>query len=328
MERGGAQDRPDEGVDAAQQHHDQHVGRFGPEGVLDVHAAVVHAEQRAGEAAERAGDDEGGPAHAPRVDADEARPHGILAHRHQSEPECRMTDHPERRHAHGHHDQREVEVADVMGQHRRQLDAGEAVVAAGDLLPLEGNAPHQHGEGERQHGEIDLRQPNAEVAHHRGHQPGQHHCRRQGEEQRPAVGGEQDGAGITADGEIGGMAERDVAGETDDDIEAQRKQGVDQDLGREIDGVAAAGQRQQRQQQHDDRRRDQVAALRHAQCPVPLNWFPAGRAGPTAGPAAPPASAGRAARPASWAPAPCRTARRSRRPARPGSCPTGSRARR
>ena len=58
-------------------------------------------------------------------------------------------------------------------------DAGEAVVAAGDLLPLEGDAPHQHGEGERQHGEVDLRQPHAEVADDRGHQPGQHHRRRQ-----------------------------------------------------------------------------------------------------------------------------------------------------
>jgi len=155
-----------------------------------------------------------------------------------------------------------------MGQHRRQLDAREAVVAAGHFLPLEAHAPHQHGEGQRQHGEIDLRQPHAEVTHHRGHQPGQYHRRRQAGRQRPIVGGEQDGAGIAAYGEIGGVAERDVAGEADQHVEAQRKQGVDQHFGREVDGVAAAGQRQQRQQQHDDRRRDQVAALRHGQCPA------------------------------------------------------------
>jgi hypothetical protein len=53
-----------------------------------------------------------------------------------------MTNDPEGGDPDGHRRQGEVEVADVMGQHRRQLDAGEAVIAAGDFLPLEGDAPH------------------------------------------------------------------------------------------------------------------------------------------------------------------------------------------
>ena len=60
-----------------------------------------------------------------------------------------------------------------------------------------------------------------------------------------------------------GMAERDVAGEADDDVEAQREQGVDQDLGREIDGVAAAGQRQRAERLGEQRIRRDVGD-RHA----------------------------------------------------------------
>src|SRR5262249_8048613 len=83
----------------------------------------------------------------------------VLAPRDQGKAEGRMADHPERGNAERHHDQGEVEVTRVMGEQGRHLDAGEAIVAAGDLFPLEGDAPHQHGKGERQHGEVDLRQP-------------------------------------------------------------------------------------------------------------------------------------------------------------------------
>ena len=51
------------------------------------------------------------------------------------------------------------------------------------------------------------------------------------ERERHAIGLHQDGAGISADAEIGGMAERDEAGIAEQKIEADREQREDRDVG-------------------------------------------------------------------------------------------------
>ena len=58
-----------------------------------------------------------------------------------------------------------------------------------------------------------------------------HGRRREAERERDAVGLHQDGAGIGADAEIGGMAERDETRIAEQQIEARREQGEDGDVG-------------------------------------------------------------------------------------------------
>src|SRR5689334_3325136 len=72
-QRQRAHARPPERAHAAEQRHDQHLGRLGPVREVREHAAIEDAEEAARQAGEDAGQHEGRQLVAPHVDADELR---------------------------------------------------------------------------------------------------------------------------------------------------------------------------------------------------------------------------------------------------------------
>src|SRR6185312_8268243 len=81
--RRGADHGPPEMLHAAEDGHDHHFRRFRPIDEIGEDATARNAEERAGNAGEAAGDDEGGELVGPHVDADERRALGVLADRRQ-----------------------------------------------------------------------------------------------------------------------------------------------------------------------------------------------------------------------------------------------------
>ncbi len=121
-----------------------------------------------------------------------------------------------------------------------------------------GHGEHHHAEGQRQHGEVDLVEPHAEEADDGGEQPAEERRRNQRDGERNLEMQQQQGGRVRPDPEEGGVAERQHAGVTEDQIEARREQTQDQDLGSdehvEVRGVIR--QKREPEDQHGDDRRD------------------------------------------------------------------------
>ena len=128
----------------------------------------------------------------------------------------------------------------------RARDVGDAVRAAGDLVPVQQHDPDDLAEAQRDDGQIVAAQPQHRKAQHhaeaRGQQPGQ----RQAGPEAEAEGLREQGVGIGADGVEGDVAEIEQAGEADDDVQAPAEHDVDQHGGGDVDHVAV-GERQERQ---------------------------------------------------------------------------------
>ena len=138
-------------------------------------------------------------------------------------------------------------------RHPRQVrirHVRQPLLATGDGVPLEADAPHDLGEGEGQHREVDTGEADAEVAEYQRHQPGQKRRAQQADRERHAVRLHQDGAGVGADAEVGGMPEGDQPGVAEQQVEAGCKQGQDDDVGREesVETGAHPGNRRHREQ--------------------------------------------------------------------------------
>src|SRR5262252_4574269 len=170
--------RAEEGAHAAEEGHDQHLGRLRPVREVREHAAVEDAEEPAGQAGERAGQHERRQLVAPDVDADELRPLRVLPDRRQHAAERRGDDAMERPEARRHqHHRQEVEVFGGSPAQERQAraealepaeirvgDLRHALLAPGELVPLEADRPHDLGEGQGEHREVDAGEAHAEEA--------------------------------------------------------------------------------------------------------------------------------------------------------------------
>src|SRR5437870_2991009 len=97
----------------------------------------------------------------PGQQADEAVREG-QHQRAQGEAERRPPDHGYQREAAPAGRQREIVVGERRGQPRRRPDAEQAVVAAGDVVPLMSDGVGDLAERERQHREVDAAEANAE----------------------------------------------------------------------------------------------------------------------------------------------------------------------
>src|SRR6185312_3467160 len=106
-QRGGANHRSPEMIDAAEDGHDHHFGRFRPIDEVGKDAAVENAEQSPCDTGEAAGDHEGGEFIAADVEADRGCALRILPDRRQHEAERRGDDALYRRQRQQHHDERE-----------------------------------------------------------------------------------------------------------------------------------------------------------------------------------------------------------------------------
>ena len=145
----------------------------------------------------------------------------------------------------------------------RARDVGQAVGAAGDLVPVEQDDADDLAEAQRDDGQVVAAQAQDGKAQHdaeaRGEQAGQ---RQAGPEAQPE-GLREQGVGVGADGVEGDVAEVEQAGEADHDVQAPAEHDVDQDGGGDVDDVAV-GERQERQHQgeHQARRRRTTRSAR------------------------------------------------------------------
>ncbi len=264
-ERRRADHRSPEMIDAAEDGHDHHLGRFRPVDVVGEDAAVEDAEQRAGDAGEAAGDHEGGELVAAHVEADRGGALRIFPDRLQHEAERRIDDPLHRRQRQQDDDEgRNVELigdAQIAEQRNRRHPAeigighvGKPLVAAGDVVPFEADRPDDLREGERQHREIDLGETHAEEAEHQRAERGAERRGRQRDRERHRIGLHQDAADIGADAEIGDVTERDEAGGAEQQVQAHREQRADRDLCREKGVVARADPRNGQGEDEDDER--------------------------------------------------------------------------
>ena len=139
--------------------------------------------------------------------------------------------------------------------------AGQAVVAAGHRVPAEGDEIEHLAEGDRHHREIDAAQPNDQRADDRGRDradgDADQRCRGACSARRYLM---RHADAIGAEAEIGGVAERQHAGEAEQEIERHRRQRQHDDAAAEL-GVAADRRQPvgHRQQQQPDQRRSALA---------------------------------------------------------------------
>src|SRR6266480_6256047 len=135
--------------------------------------AVVPGPEHAGESREGARDDERQVLVQPHVVAQCAHARLALANALEGEAEGRARDRAERRPRESRRQQREVEEWDGRRQIPRQRQRGtrhpgDAVVALGERDPAEGEAPHDHAQGERDHQKVRASRTDRDEAEERG----------------------------------------------------------------------------------------------------------------------------------------------------------------
>ena len=186
LEAEGAGQRAEERLHAAQQRDDQRLEGLGEVGEVGEDAAVVEGEEPAGHAREGARDDEGDQLVAAHVDADVAGAARVLAHRLERVAERRVDDGVQGQDAEGHDRQREVVVGGRRLEQARRPHVEQAVVAAGERLPLEDHGEDDLGEGQREHGEVRVGEPHDEEAEQQRARRRDDRRRRQRQQQRHA----------------------------------------------------------------------------------------------------------------------------------------------
>ncbi len=180
-------------------------------------------------------------------DAEEAGAALVLADRDQGVPERRVQQ--ERHGGDGEREAGENEKIERSGiaenvdrgkaeMERLAREATQPVVAAGKRAPPEGDVVEHLAEGDRDHGEIDAAAMHDERAEDRAGDPAQKHPQK--ERQRRARGEvfQRQARAIGAEPEIGGMAERQNAGEAQQEVERHGGQAQHQHARAER-GVAA-----------------------------------------------------------------------------------------
>ena len=153
---------------------------------------------------------------------------------------------------------------------RRRRNAADAVHAVRHLAPVEEDVPHDLAEAERGERQVVALEPQGrdpdQETEQSGHDAGGDEAR---PEQEPAAAGGGQGGGVGADAEEGGMAERDLSGVSQDDVEADREQREDErqvDQPQDVVGIADERESQERNgdEDDDDRRAHSSGALRYA----------------------------------------------------------------
>ena len=124
-----------------------------------------------------------------------------------------------------------VEIVVEPPEQRRDVDAGNAVIAAGEIAEQIAQLLQHDGGRQRQHQQrqaaITQQQPAGEETGNRRNDRG---ANQSGNRLGPGEIGDQQRRGIGADAEIGRMTERDDSGVAKNEIERQREQDHDQRL--------------------------------------------------------------------------------------------------
>ena len=168
-------------MDAAEDGHDQHLGRLRPVAEVREHATIEDAEQAAGKPGEAAGQREHDQLVETHVDADELCALGIVADGGEDAAERRAHDAAHGGDGQGGQDQRQVEELVVDPEatdprdplqpcHAGHGHVGIALLAARHVVPLEADRPHDLGERHGEHRKVDGGEAHAEEAEDRREQ--------------------------------------------------------------------------------------------------------------------------------------------------------------
>ena len=122
----------------------------------------------------------------------------------------------------------------------RPRNAGDAVGAVGEALPVDQDEADDLAEGQRDDGEIVAAQAQHRKAEHHAPAGGEHAGERQADPERPAEMLGQQRVGVGADRVERDVAEVEQAGEADDDVQAPAEHHIGQDQRAEVEQIAAA----------------------------------------------------------------------------------------
>src|SRR6185436_18876627 len=228
---------PVERARAADQGGEHHVAGEHEADRLQRHDAEQHRVHHAGQAAERAADDEGEQLEARHVVADRLGAQLVLADRLQDLAQRRFDDaahevktEQEQARDEGVVDQR---ILEIQAQEFGPRDAGHAVLAAGHRGPLVGDEVEQLVQREREHDEVEARALHAEVAHQQRRERAHADADAEREEHVDAVVLEQPAGDVRRRAEEGRLAEGEQPGVAEQQVQPQAEDGEDPDLRRD-----------------------------------------------------------------------------------------------
>ncbi len=253
--QGGADERPDQGADAAEQRHQHHLGRGVQRHVVERDEAEDQGLEGAGIARHRRREHEGEELEAGGVVAERHRPRLVVAHRLEDLAEGRMHHPVDEQEAGDEERERHVVHRRVAGEvdeaeQRAPRDALQAVLAAGPA-ELHRQEVDDLRQGQRDHREVDAAAPDRQAADGKAHESRRRDARREGDRHPERMGAEPDHqrAGDVAGGaQEGGVGEGDEAGEAEQQVEGAGEQPVGHHL-------------------HDEDRVDQPRHQRHHEEP-------------------------------------------------------------
>ena len=202
------------------------------------------------------------------MDAHELRALGVLPDREQGPAERRIDEAPEGPGGQPRAGEGEEIEGPRPGERFRHRDRDQAVVAAGQAVPLVRDRPDDLRKRQREHREVDAREPDAEQAEDEGGGGRQDRRGQKGHGERGAGLLQEEPAGVGAEAVERGMPERDHPRVAQEQIEGHGEEPHDQDLGRQQQIEVRKRQRDQHEhggQQQAQRRR------------IPAHW-PAQRA--------------------------------------------------
>ena len=136
---------------------------------------------------------------------------------------------------------------------------GDAVRAAGEILPVEQDEPDDLAEAERDDGEIVAAQPQHRKAEQEAGEGGEDAGERQTDPERKADILREQRIGIGADRVEGDVAEIEQPGEADHDVETEAEHGVGGDQAGKTERVAVAVEQDwDHERERDERRREKA----------------------------------------------------------------------
>ena len=256
-EDGRAHGRADEAPHAADEGHGGDLARHRDVERLRIGEVQEEGVERAGEAAERARDDERGELVALDVVPDEAGALLVLADRLEHATEGRVDDAPEEPDRRGGERGGRVVVDALVGEVEAEraeaqgeaLDAAEAVLAARHGRRAIDDVEEHLGEGEGEEREVDAALAHEEEADRRAREPGRRDTGQERDDHAPRDVDLREAGRVTAEAEEGAVAERDQARVAHEEVVRDREQREDHDLGAERDGGIRRG--------HQEREREE-----------------------------------------------------------------------
>ena len=264
-----ADDRTQQRGRTAGDHHEQALGGRSERQRLRADELIVVDEQHAGDRAQEPGQHEGPEPDHPDVEAECVHAPRLIARAGKRGAERRIDDDSAARDREQEDDQRRIIETHRRGQRqskwRRTRIDGDAVVAVGDADPAIGQSPDDLAKRQRNHDETDAAGAQRQRGKARGHYQAGGQSARDGDGV-PVACGEQIGDRVSRHSRQPGVPERHQPAIADQNIQAERKHRIEQDLARDVDVVRLGnGVRQRKQRHHRERHCDKPVV--HRTCP-------------------------------------------------------------